>query len=769
MENLKNLSTGLAAHWVKFINALILKTLNCASFNLRLGVLLSSVSIIVNICIPQVFHAQYVEEQLILATDGQHGSDGSQFGVSVAAENNTLLVGAWRHDVASTLEGGAAYIFHYDGSLWNEVQQLVSSDNGPYDLFGFSCDLSGNFLIIGSHGDDNTSPGTGASNGPNIGSAFIFEFDGASWIESQKLMASDADEDDNYGYSVAISGNMAVVGSRFSNNIGAAYVYDYNGIQWNEMTKLVASDVAVSDEFGIPVAMEGNVIIVGAYRDDDNGTNSGSAYIFEFDGANWNETQKLTASDGAIEDGFGGHLSISGNVFAVSAYQDDDNGVNSGSVYVFSNNGSTWMQTQKLIASDGVSEDRFGNVFILNNTIAIGAPGSTTDPRAAYIFEFDGASWNETQKLTASIGNPLYDFGRDITMTGNNILVGSPGYSGKTGAVYSYFPDCIENLEICDGLDNDCDGSTDEDFPDTDGDDMSDCIDPDDDNDGCPDTEDANLLIVSGDQDMDGVPDDCDSCPNDSDNDIDDDGVCGDLDNCPNTANADQSDADDDGIGNVCDNCVEVANTDQTDVDDDGIGDDCDACPEEVDHGDHDGDGYPDCVNCGNNKILICHVPPGNSCNEQLLCVNQAAAEAHLAWDNGHGTCYLGACLLLYCNDLLVSTSVEPQIATQSWRQQQSKATEQYSRIGNPGSKLEINVYPNPVNDKFNISIHDADLYVDITIYDHIGKIVWTKQLGSDGISKVVSLDSSQLSSGIFTLRATSAGRQYVKKFIVVD
>ena len=411
------------------------------------------------------FLCDYSEDQIILASDGQHGSAGSAYGQSISANGNTLLVGAAGHDTPDH-NAGTAYFLNDNGSGWNETQQVTASDGGPHDSFGFSVAISNDFAIIGSHGDDNTAAGTGAPNGPNIGSAFIFGYDGSSWVEVAKLTASDGEDGDRFGYSVDISGGRAVVGARFNDQggpslLGAAYVYEYDGISWNEVAKLTASDAAAGDEFGINVAIDGDIIAIGSYEDDDDGSGSGSAYIYEYDGANWVETTKLTASDAAAGDWFGGHVEVSGNLIAASAIRDDDNGPNSGSVYLFEKTGSSWSEVQKLTASDGEVSDGFGFTSIVNSTILIGAPGHPTNPRSGYVFKHNGSNWVETRILSASIGNPGYNFGRSLTMVGSNVLVGSPGYSGNTGAVYSFIPDCTE---ICDDLDNDCDGQIDEGF-----------------------------------------------------------------------------------------------------------------------------------------------------------------------------------------------------------------------------------------------------------------------------------------------------------------
>ena len=163
----------------------------------------------------------------------------------------------------------------------------------------------------------------------------------------------------------------------------------------SESAKLTASDGDFEDYFGYSVSISGDSVVVGAYRDDDSGINSGSAYIFERDAkGTWTEVQKLTASDGAAEDSFGYIVSISGDSVVVGAYRDDDSGINSGSAYIFERDAKgTWTEVQKLTASDGAAEDSFGySVSISGERVVVGAvydDENSNSSGSAYIFERD--------------------------------------------------------------------------------------------------------------------------------------------------------------------------------------------------------------------------------------------------------------------------------------------------------------------------------------------------------------------------------------------
>ena len=220
-----------------------------------------------------------------------------------------------------------------------EVVKLTASDAAAFDDFGVSVSISGNTAIVGAQLDDDA--------GSNSGSAYIFVKSGTTWTQEAKLTASDGATEVLFGGSVSISGNTVIVGARGDNDGGAksgsAYVFVKPSGGWagslNEDAKLTASDAAALDVFGRAVSISGDTIIVGANSDDDGGTNSGSAYVFVKPGGGWagslNEDAKLTASDAAAFDIFGQFATISGDNVIVGARFNDDAGTNSGSAYIF--------------------------------------------------------------------------------------------------------------------------------------------------------------------------------------------------------------------------------------------------------------------------------------------------------------------------------------------------------------------------------------------------------------------------------------------------
>lgn len=347
-------------------------------------------------------YGNWIETKLI-ASDA---APNDTYGFSVSIDADRIIIGSPADDDNGRFTG-AAYIYERDANgNWNETK-LVASDSVAGDYFGNSVSISGDRAIVGAYLDDDNI------NGINAGSVYVFERDaGGNWAET-KLVASDAVASDYFGWSVAIDGDRAIVGAFLvddnGDRSGAAYIYERNvNGNWVE-TKLTASDGASGDVFGRSVAIDGNLAIVGASLDDDNGSQSGSVYVFEHDGnGNWIET-KLTSSDGDTEDYFGESVSIDGNRAIVGARQDDDNGSTSGSAYLYERNANgNWVET-KMVASDGAVDDYFGwSVAIEGDRTIIGArldDDNKVDSGSAYVFEL------EPQINTPAAGDILTDAG----------------------------------------------------------------------------------------------------------------------------------------------------------------------------------------------------------------------------------------------------------------------------------------------------------------------------------------------------------------------
>ena len=443
----------------------------------------------------------YTEDAKLNASDA---GEWHQFGHSVAVSGDRVVVGA--------PSNASAYVYRDNGSGWVEEAQLTASDGLADDLFGRSVAISGDRVVVGAFGDDGF-----------MGSAYVFRYDGNDWVEEAKLTAGGGALQNQLGASVSVSGELAVIGApghdEAGNRSGAAYVFRYDGSNWVEEAKLVASDASASDQLGGSVSVSDDWVVTGAVGDGDMGNMSGAAYMFRYDGGNWAEVAKLTASDAAADDQFGGSVSVSGDRLVVGASDNQDAGFWSGSAYVFHYDGNSWLEQAKLTASDAAAGDWFGRSVSINGDVTIiGSRGDSdagNHSGSAYVFRYDGNSWAERAKLTASDAAASDNFGNSVAVSSDWAVIGAYGNADAgpgSGSAYIY------SLH----------GST---APDN-----------------CPGVSNPNQADTDG----DGAGDACDPCPLDENDDEDDDGICGDIDNCPSTANPDQIDQNGDGLGDAC-------------------------------------------------------------------------------------------------------------------------------------------------------------------------------------------------------------------------
>lgn len=319
--------------------------------------------------------------------------------------------------------------FLYPGhaSAINNPTQLVHADAGAGDMFGYAVSVSGTTALVGARLDD-----TGA--GMNAGSAYIF--DTAQGTQRFKLTAHDAEPGDLFGRSVAVGGSVAVIGAPLNddagNDSGSAYVFD--AATGQQRFKLTAGDASATDQFGHTVAVSGDTAIIAAPWEDQAKANAGAVYVFNTAGGT--QQRKLTAPDAGAGDLFGLSLAIDGGLALIGAMS-DGGGTDSGSAYLF--NTTTGALLRELTANDAAPGDKFGQVALSGDIALIGAPGSDTaaaDAGAAYLF--DATTGSQLFKLTAPDGVTGDRFGFSVALDGNLALVGAYGADGDTGAVYGF-------------------------------------------------------------------------------------------------------------------------------------------------------------------------------------------------------------------------------------------------------------------------------------------------------------------------------------------
>ena len=269
--------------------------------------------------------ASWLEQAKLTASDA---AEGDRFGYSVAIDGARAIVGAVWDDDNYLSNSGSAYVFRRTGDAWVQEAKLLADDGGIGDELGQAVALDGEFAIVGS-----------SLHQGHKGAAYVFRRHDEAWHPDQKLTASDGVGAAQFGFSVAIGDAIAVIGASEDGELGAragaAYVFRCTDFTWEEESKLLASDGTTEDEFGYFVSTDNQTILVGARWDDPYGYHSGSAYIYGLDGDNWTEHAKLVAPDGASEDKFGFAVALDGGIAVIGAFADDDNGSDSGSAYVF--------------------------------------------------------------------------------------------------------------------------------------------------------------------------------------------------------------------------------------------------------------------------------------------------------------------------------------------------------------------------------------------------------------------------------------------------
>ena len=386
------------------------------------------------------------DEKKLTASDG-YNSD--EFGYAVAVSGDTAVIGS-RYDDDYGTNSGSAYVFKRSGSSWTQEQKLNASDAQAHDYFGWSVAISGDTTVVGAQRED--------QQGTDAGAAYVFARTGTLWSQQGKLTAYDGTTSDYFGTAVATTSDTAVVGSYLDNNArgsdaGAAYVFARTGTTWKHQLKIIASDGGSSDHFGYAVSISGNTALIGSRYDDDRGTNAGAAYVYTRTGTSWSVQEKLTASNGGTSDHFGEAVSVSGDLAVVGAYLEDHRGGDAGAAYIFSRSGTLWSQQQKITAQDGMGSDWFGSaVAVSGDQVIVGSrydDDKGTNSGAAYLYKRSGSTWVHWMKWVAKDGYSSDYFGLSVALSGDVPVVGAPyddDLGGSSGSAYI--------------LNNECTGST---------------------------------------------------------------------------------------------------------------------------------------------------------------------------------------------------------------------------------------------------------------------------------------------------------------------
>ncbi len=363
----------------------------------------------------------------LTAPDADRGDD---FGSSVDTSGEWMIVGA-PYDYDAVRQGGSAYVLRRVGPDWTHDAKLYGWDTAEYDHFGSAVAVAGDVVVIGVSGDDDS--------GTSSGSAYVFRHVGGEWIEEDKLLASDGADQDSFGVDVAATNDRIVVGACWNDGgKGAVYVFEWDGVAWAETAKLTAPDATRWHYFGSGVGVAEDTILVGAYGADG----SGAAYVFTYDGMAWTQSAKLTPVT-ETEDRFGMFVALNeeGTTAVVGAPRDDtacpgDEYCDSGALYVFATDPARtgpWQEVAKLVPAHSNEGDELGECDIHGNTI-VGGAWSNDDfgyrSGAAYVFSNVAQQWRQTAHLEPLNGdlNEDYHFGCAVAVVdASTVVVGARG------------------------------------------------------------------------------------------------------------------------------------------------------------------------------------------------------------------------------------------------------------------------------------------------------------------------------------------------------
>jgi hypothetical protein len=342
---------------------------------------------------------------------------GDFFGQAVALSGSFAVVGAPLDDDRGS-SSGSVYVFRNTGGGWVQEAKLTASDGAAGDQFGSAVALSGDLLVVGAAYDSDAEANTGA--------AYVFRRTGGAWLQEAKLTASDRQGGDFFGWSVATDGTAVAIGAPLDDyatfsNAGSAYVYNRVGATWVEQSRVVAAGTRASDQFGRSLAISGDWLFVGAPLNDASGSNAGAAYSFRRAGGSWFEQAQLQPSDGAANDWFGGAVASDGTRVVVGAPYGFNNGASTGTAYVFEQQSGVWSQSDRLRALDGAAAQRYGaSVSVSSGGIVIGAYGDSVraaNAGAAYVYRAGVApTITSTPVLTGDVGVP---YSYDVDATGD--------------------------------------------------------------------------------------------------------------------------------------------------------------------------------------------------------------------------------------------------------------------------------------------------------------------------------------------------------------
>lgn len=345
-------------------------------------------------------------------------------GKSVAIDGDFVLVGAPGDSVRGS-GAGAVHVFRRTAGVWAFEETIRPLGVLAGDAFGEAVAVSNGVALIGAPGDDDIGAGAGL--------VYVFAHGTTGWSQQQTFSGSLVSAGDAFGSSIALDGDTAVIGAfrddSVANDSGTAYVMKRGSSFWGEQAQLIAPDASANDHFGMSVALVGNLAVVGAPAADPSGVNSGAVYVFERSGSVWDAGVALPAVGTSWFDAFGQSVDTDGTRIVVGAPGDDSIAVDAGGAWSFVRNGASWV-LEGAFAPQLSGGERLGtSIAILGDTLLVGAPGedySNTEDGSLHAAEWGGLSWVPAERTGNLAGGVSDSLGSSLAVDADLVVVGVP-------------------------------------------------------------------------------------------------------------------------------------------------------------------------------------------------------------------------------------------------------------------------------------------------------------------------------------------------------
>lgn len=370
--------------------------------------------------------------------------EGIAYGQAMDASENVLAVGASKDDDAGE-ESGSVYLYdRMPGSSWQYRQKLIGSDVDQYDYFGYSLSVEGSVMGVGAFGDD--------EGGVDTGAVYVFEQGSLGlWREVGKLKPLDSSDHDRFGFSVSVHGNRLAASARDDDdrgaNSGSVYLFERDGLgRWIQEAKLLLPNDSERAYFGWSLALGEEVLAVGAKGDDESGVDAGAVYVYRYAGGHWALEQKIAPENLSSYDGFGMSMDFDGDSIAVGAPNRDSGEVDSGSVFLYRWNGSRWALNEMFEALEPERGGHFGWDLAVdgNRVAAVGLRNGESDT-IAHVFEENAlGDWENEKALFGKNVVPI--IGRSVALSEGVVSAGNAD-AGELQSLY-WVPDSLLSLDV---------------------------------------------------------------------------------------------------------------------------------------------------------------------------------------------------------------------------------------------------------------------------------------------------------------------------------